>query len=142
MSNIYAVSMGVYDATFVNSGNLKTMSLINPGPLKKVNKSVCGEPYKSSAVYVYNRTEPALKGKIMKDMVEIIGNPRTARKNPEYKEFWPMLDKYMPLIIQTKSKFVPVTGADYENVYRLFKEAEKKGWDRDFKRWKKIAEGK
>jgi ABC-type phosphate/phosphonate transport system substrate-binding protein len=140
MSNIYAVSMGAYDATFVNSGSLKTMKFVNPGPLKKINKSVCGEPYKSPAVYASNKIEPALKDKILKDMVEITSNPRKMKKDPEFKEFWPMLNKYMPFIIQTKAKFIPVTSIDYDNVYNLFKEAEKKGWDKDYKKWKRFTE--
>ncbi len=139
MSNIYAVSMGAYDATFVNSGSLKVMGFVNPGPLKMIKKTVCGEPYKSPAVYASKKLDPALKEKIMNDMVAITSNPRTAKKNPEYKEFWPMLTKYAPLIIQTKAKFTPVNENDYENVYRLFKEAEKKGWEKDYNDLKRIV---
>jgi hypothetical protein len=141
MSNLYAVSMGVYDAALVNSFSLKSMNMVNPGPLTKINRSVCGEPFKFPAIYVSNKHDRALKEKLINNAIEVLNNPRRARKNPEYKEFWPLLDKYMLLIISTKLKIIPATDADYDNMKLFFKEAEKKGWDRDYKRWKKAAEG-
>lgn len=123
-SGFFALTLGEAEVTLANQTIFNALKVINPGPVKNLEEVFCSATKLPMAMALTKNSFPA---PLKKSIMTIVTQPE---KHPTFKPF-------ISLIKQFKLKAIPVKGKDYSELSSLFKEAKKKGWDKDFKRWQK-----
>jgi ABC-type phosphate/phosphonate transport system substrate-binding protein len=129
ISSLYAVALGSdADVAFAYKVNLENLKLTNPGPVKKLREIACSDDF-----YVI----PLLASKrFPKDSTaKLVGILYNAQQDAAFKTI-------RPLLIQTKTKFIPAKKTDYDGLLKLVATAKKNGWDKDYKAWIAMAQVK
>jgi ABC-type phosphate/phosphonate transport system substrate-binding protein len=129
ISSLYAVAMGGdTDAAFAYKVNLENLKMTNPGPVKKLREIACSEDFYVIPLAASRRFPKTVAAKFVEVLLRV-------QTDDAFK-------RVRPLLIQTKTKFTPAKKADYDNLLKLVKQAEKNGWDKDFKTWLAVAQAK
>jgi len=125
LSALYALSMKDTDTVFVQDSNFYFMKLMNPGPVKDVKEIWCTDSIPLRPV-LHNKDVPEkLAAELVKFMNDI-------GRDEGFKKYW-------PLIKQFNVKIKTVKKQDYDPQIKLFDEAEKKGWMKEYKAWAENA---
>jgi len=125
ISSIYAVAMGDTDAAFVDAANIEHLKVMNPGPLKKVRSIGCSKEGTFAPMMVSKTFPQTAKDAIRKKIANF-------GKDADFKTYW-------PLAKQLKARFVPASNEDYKMMFDLADMAAKKGWDKDYRKWRAMA---
>lgn len=125
VSMTYSITTGESDAAFFETYAEKLMKFANPGPIKNLRRMSCVTiPY---APIFRSKKTPDEDAEIL---VSLFDAYRT----------YPELSKMAPMFKKFKLTTVPFLYDDYKEVIAIYNEAASKGWDKDFKRWNKMAD--
>jgi ABC-type phosphate/phosphonate transport system substrate-binding protein len=125
MSNIYSLAMDDSEVATALDVVINTLKQANPGPTKKIRIFAC-RPISHLMPFLRSKRVPM-------ELVDRITMFLNAAPNNK------ALKNYQWLMKTYKLKFIPVTYKDYEPLTKLYGDARKKGWDKDYEHWIKYA---
>ncbi len=126
LSAFYALKMYDYDAVFISDQSIENLKITNPGPVRGVKQIACSEEYRFNP-FLVSKTTPAEVADRFKAIM------MNTRKDEDFKTYWPLFKTF-------KFRFTDVSLADYVATFKLFENAERQGWKKDFDRMEKIVE--
>ena len=129
MSSFYALAMDEVDAVFVSQATYKMMKATNPGPVKNLRELACSIDWVEAPLFVSKK----VPDKVLDTVEDFF------KKEPKKKKSDPRLKKYMPMLKKYKIKFVRLSSKDFQPFYDMYRNADKKGWDKDYRQWKKYV---
>ncbi len=121
LESLALLSRGEVDLALAVDSNVLSLKIFNPSLMKKINELVCAKPMYPAGIVRNRKTPPALINKIASIM-----------ENANKSE---VLKPYRNMLKTTKIKFFPITKKEYEDVFKLYSDAEANGWNKDYVKW-------
>lgn len=121
-SGIYALALDKADGAFLTNVIVEYMRMTNPGPVKGLRKFGCSGEFPMPPMVVSSVDPDNLEAAVLAMLLK-------GDKDPAFA-------KYKQLLKMTKIKFFKTSDSDYVEHMKLFAQAKKNGWDREFDKWK------
>jgi ABC-type phosphate/phosphonate transport system substrate-binding protein len=142
ISKIYALAFGTMDAIHVSSVTLEMMKISDPGPAKLVRSISCVGDYYGTPIFASNKMPENVINLLKQQFGYIATHSKEAINDPEYVEYKPLIQKFLPMLRKYKVRIISVTWDNYKSIMDVYNTAKRNGWDKDYELWKKYTKTK
>lgn len=121
MASLDMLAKKEVDLALVHEMNVFSLKLFNPAMTSKLTELVCSEAAVQPGI-MKHKNAPTLLVNRLSSVMESAHTSET-------------LKPYRSLMKTTKIRFFPVTIKDFDPLIKLYTDAAKSGWDKDYEKW-------